>query len=149
MVESRSLTMFDLETRNPQETQAFGAALAQRLTVGDVLCFYGDLGAGKTTCIQGICRGLGVTQAITSPTFTLINEYRGNWPVYHFDFYRIADETEAVELGLSEYFYDDGVCLLEWPERIQSLLPTRRWEIRMFWDPVAADCRKIKVTVHP
>lgn len=149
MVENGSLTIFDLETHNSQETQAFGAELARHLTAGDVLCFYGELGAGKTTCIQGICRALGVTQAITSPTFTLINEYQGDWPVYHFDFYRIADESETADLGLSEYFYGDGVCLLEWPERIPSLLPAKRWEIRMFWDLAAADFRKIKVTVQP
>ena len=100
-----------------------------------MLIFKGDLGAGKTTCIKGVCAGLGVTQPVTSPTFTLINEYQGRLPVYHFDFYRIRSEIETLDLGLQEYFEGDGVCLIEWPEVIVDKLPTKRYEFHMNRDP--------------
>jgi tRNA threonylcarbamoyladenosine biosynthesis protein TsaE len=138
--------LLDIETHNPQETRDFGASFSKRLVGGDIVCFRGDLGAGKTTCIQGICAGLNVAQPVTSPTFTLINEYDGSLPVYHFDFYRIRDESEVIELGLSEYFYSARVCLVEWPERIKSLLPAKRYEIHMLWNfALNHNTRQLKV----
>lgn len=126
--------LLDIQTHHPRETRDFGASFSKRLIGGDLVCFRGDLGAGKTTCIQGICAGLEVSQPVTSPTFTLINEYQGSLPVFHFDFYRIHDESEVIDLGLSEYFYGEGICLIEWPERIESLLPTKRYEIHLLWN---------------
>ncbi|RPI00636.1 MAG: tRNA (adenosine(37)-N6)-threonylcarbamoyltransferase complex ATPase subunit type 1 TsaE [Calditrichaeota bacterium] len=124
----------EITSSSAEETFAFGKSLSQTLSLGDVVCLHGDLGAGKTVCIKGVCAGLGVSEHVTSPTFTLINEYRGALPVYHFDFYRIADEHEVFELGLPEYLNGDGICLIEWPDRISPLLPGKRIEIRIAWD---------------
>lgn len=89
-----------------------------------VLLFYGAMGAGKTTFINEICRQLGVADATSSPTFAIVNEYRsGDDPVYHFDFYRIKSEREALDLGYEDYFYSGSYCLVEWPEKIANLLP--------------------------
>jgi tRNA threonylcarbamoyladenosine biosynthesis protein TsaE len=120
---------------SPQETFELGFEFSQKISAGATLLFKGDLGAGKTTCIKGICAGLGVLQLVTSPSFTLINEYRGRMPVYHFDFYRIHSEREAIDLGLQEYFEGDGVCLIEWPDVLANLLPKRYHEFHFNWDP--------------
>ncbi len=105
------------------ETAHYGRSLAGDLQPGAVLTFTGDLGSGKTTLIQGICQGLGVTEVVSSPTFTLINEYRGRLPVYHFDFYRMGSPGDLHDLGVTEYLYGEGVCLIEWPELIAAWLP--------------------------
>lgn len=92
-----------------------------------IVCFYGSMGAGKTTLIKAICRVLGVEDNVASPTFALINEYRdrNNSPVYHFDFYRINKIEEVYDFGYEEYFYgDSGICLIEWPELIEDILPS-------------------------
>lgn len=128
-------TIFDKIVASPDETLKLGRDFASQLVPGTVITFNGNLGAGKTTCIQGICAGLDVKEHVTSPTFTLINEYNGRLPVYHFDFYRIQSEYEVIDLGLVEYFEGDGVCLIEWPEVIQSLLPIHRFEFYLKWDP--------------
>jgi len=91
------------------------------------------LGSGKTTCVKGICAGLGVEEEVTSPTFTLINEYQGRLPVFHFDFYRISSVNELRDLGLDEYFYGDGICLIEWPEIVTDMLPKHHFEVHLFW----------------
>ncbi len=122
-----------LETESPEETSAFGAQLAALLQPGDVVALYGDLGAGKTHLAKGICGALGIPEAeVTSPTFTLINEYAGRClTVYHFDAYRIRSEAEFYELGFEDYFYGDGICLVEWPERVASLLPEDCLRLRL------------------
>lgn len=137
---------FETVTTSAEQTFDFGLQFSQRIKTASVICFYGDLGAGKTTCIKGICAGLGVSQLVTSPTFTLINEYNGRLPVFHFDFYRIASEQEAGDLGLDEYFFGDGVCLIEWPQVIERLLPENRCEIHLQWDFDSDEkMRKIRV----
>jgi len=89
-----------------------------------IFLFYGDMGAGKTTLIKSLCEGLGVTEAVTSPTFSIVNEYIGaNKKIYHFDFYRLKNQTEALDMGYEEYFYSDAYCFIEWPEKIPGLLP--------------------------
>ncbi|MFQ5675442.1 MAG: tRNA (adenosine(37)-N6)-threonylcarbamoyltransferase complex ATPase subunit type 1 TsaE [bacterium] len=118
-------------TKSPDATEQIGHELAGELTPGSVLALFGDLGSGKTTLIKGICKGLGVKTDITSPTFTLIQEYEGRLPVYHFDFYRIENREQVWELGCEDYFYSDGVCLIEWADRIQDWLPERRIEIHL------------------
>jgi len=116
-------------TTSADETMALGRQLANSLAPGDVVALFGELGSGKTTFARGVCSGLGVTDDVTSPTFTLINEYGGGrLPVYHFDFYRI-DAAGAWELGCEEYFSANGVCLLEWPERVLDLLPRARLDV--------------------
>jgi tRNA threonylcarbamoyladenosine biosynthesis protein TsaE len=93
------------------------------MSPGQVICISGNLGAGKTYFAKGLALGLGINEHVTSPTFTIINEYEGMVPFYHVDAYRLTDEEEAYELGLEEYLYGRGVTLIEWPDRVNSLLP--------------------------
>lgn len=118
-------------SNSPDETQAFAADMAKRLKSGDVLCLYGDLGAGKTAFVQGLAKGLGIDEPITSPTFTIVNEYEGRLPLYHFDVYRIADSDEMYEVGFDEYVYGEGVSVIEWPQLIADILPERRFDIEI------------------
>ena len=101
------------------------AAILESLDGRSVVAFRGEMGAGKTTLIRAICDALGVTDTVTSPTFAIVNEYRGEGipPVYHFDFYRIDRIEEAFDFGYEEYFYSGNRCFIEWPEMIESLLP--------------------------
>lgn len=127
-------------------TQAFGAQLAAQLQPGDLLAFYGDLGAGKTCMIQGICQALEVKDQVNSPTFIIINEYLGKLagltiPIYHFDLYRLNSSAELEDLGAEEYFYSKGICLIEWPERAADLLPAKHSEVRLEY--ISADQRRI------
>ena len=96
-----------------------------------VFAFYGEMGAGKTTLIKAICKAMGVTETITSPTFSLVNEYKDDDdnPIYHFDFYRIKNIEEAFDFGYEDYFYSGNICFVEWPELIESLLPTEVVEV--------------------
>ena len=98
-----------------------------------VLLFYGSMGVGKTTLIKEICKELGVQDAISSPTFSLVNEYHTNEGgiVYHFDFYRIENEEEALDIGIEDYFYSDAWCLVEWPNNIENLLPLKSTEVHL------------------
>lgn len=105
------------------QTDAFGQKLAACLKAGDIICLCGDLGAGKTTLSKSIIRGLGVSETVTSPTFTIVQEYSGRLPVYHFDVYRIEDPDEMDEIGLDEYLFGGGVCIIEWAENIRRMLP--------------------------
>jgi tRNA threonylcarbamoyladenosine biosynthesis protein TsaE len=110
--------------------------VAERLleAAGDatVWLFYGDMGAGKTTLIKATCKKLGVESPMNSPTFAIVNEYEGHGKVfYHFDFYRLKNEEEAYDIGVEEYLDSGRLCLIEWPERIPSLLPSSRFEIRL------------------
>jgi tRNA threonylcarbamoyladenosine biosynthesis protein TsaE len=95
-----------------------------------IFLFYGDMGAGKTTFIKVLCEQLGVQEPVTSPTFSIVNEYAGtNSTVYHFDFYRLKNQNEALDMGYEEYFYSGAYCLIEWPEKIPDLLPMHYVEI--------------------
>ena len=110
--------------KSESDTERFGLAIADGLRAGDVLALVGDLGTGKTTLTGYIARGLGITEMITSPTFTVVKEYySGRLPLYHFDVYRIEDADDAFERGIEEYFYRGGVCVVEWAEKIEELLP--------------------------
>ena len=107
-----------------EETIHFGKQFAERLKPGDVVCLIGELGAGKTHFVKGIASYFGVNPVeVSSPTFTLINEYNGSSSVYHFDCYRIKNEQEALEIGTEDYLYSDGISVVEWPEKIRNLLP--------------------------
>ncbi len=108
---------------NPNETFALGEKLGRLVQPGDVVLLTGDLGAGKTWFAKGVAKGLGVTEHVSSPTYTIINEYQGRLPFYHMDVYRLSDPDEAYDLGLEEYFYGQGVTLVEWPQRIEDFLP--------------------------
>ena len=111
-------------SRSLDDTKEIASQFAQTLHNGDVVLFYGDLGAGKTTFIKSLCFALGVRDEVTSPTFTILNEYTGKLPIHHFDMYRLKDANEAIESGLDEILrYGDGVCLVEWPEKVVGILP--------------------------
>lgn len=111
-------------SKTPDETIRYGKSFAAELTSGDVVCLKGSLGAGKTHFVKGMAEGLGIAQEeVHSPTYTLIHEYAGDPPLYHFDCYRMESPKEALEIGAEEYFYGDGICVIEWPERIESLIP--------------------------
>ena len=114
---------------SPERTAAAGAACAQRAQRGDVLALTGDLGAGKTQFVKGFVAAIASTAQVTSPTFTLVHEYSGGrLPVYHFDFYRLASAEELARLGLDEYLFGDGVCIIEWADRFAQVLPaSTRW----------------------
>lgn len=116
-------------SRSVEETIAIGRQIGEAARSGDVFALIGDLGAGKTQLVKGIAAGLGTPAEVTSPTFTLIHEYTGSrTPLYHFDFYRITSAEEAARLGLDEYFYGNGVCVIEWADRFPELLPQHaRW----------------------
>lgn len=113
-----------IDAFSPEDTLAAGRRMAAVLEPGTVVCLSGELGAGKTVFAQGLARGLGIEDPVCSPTFTLIQEYReGRIPLYHFDVYRIDGPWDMDELGYEEYFYGDGVCLVEWGNLIEELLP--------------------------
>jgi tRNA threonylcarbamoyladenosine biosynthesis protein TsaE len=117
-----------------EAAQAFGESWAANFVGGEILAFYGVLGAGKTQLAKGIARGLGFRGDVTSPTFTIVHEYLGGrLPLYHIDLYRIESERDAIDIGLEEYLPSKGVTLIEWPERIASLLPaqTQHWELEV------------------
>ena len=118
-------------TGSAEETRALGERLSRRLGPGDVVALFGGLGSGKTTLIQGICRGLGVQGVVNSPTFTIVNEYRGRCPVYHLDCYRLEGVEDLAGLGYEEYVYGDGVCLIEWAEKAADVLPSTRFDVRL------------------
>lgn len=126
-------------SNNVNETKKIAADFARGLKPGDVLCMRGDLGAGKTAFTQGIARGLEIDEPITSPTFTIVNEYYGRLPLYHFDVYRISDPDEMYEVGYEEYVYGDGVCVIEWPQLIEEILPKKRYEVTILKDMSVGD----------
>jgi tRNA threonylcarbamoyladenosine biosynthesis protein TsaE len=111
-------------SRSPDETQAVGERLGARLEAGSVVACIGELGAGKTCFLQGLARGLGVESVVTSPTFVLVNQYRGRLPVYHLDAYRPETLSELLEIGVEEMLHGNGVTLIEWAEKLLPLLPS-------------------------
>jgi tRNA threonylcarbamoyladenosine biosynthesis protein TsaE len=111
------------------ETEAIGRQIALTLRAGDIVALQGELGAGKTNLVKGIVAGLGSASGVTSPTFTIVHEYSGGRvPVYHFDFFRVEDSRAAARLALDDYFFSDGVSLIEWANRFPELIPGEaRW----------------------
>ena len=118
--------------KNEEDTAALGASIAEGLKPGAVIALTGDLGAGKTTLTKAVARALGVTETLTSPTFTIVQEYEsGRMPVYHFDVYRVHGEDDLFELGFDDYLHGSGVCLIEWADLIEDLLPEDAMRIRL------------------
>ncbi len=105
------------------ETLEIAASLARNFTPGTVVALTGDLGAGKTVFVRGVARSLGASDRVTSPTFVLIHEYRGEIPLYHMDLYRLNSKREILAIGVEDYFYSDGISLVEWAEKLEDLLP--------------------------
>ena len=113
-----------IETNSPEETFAVGKKLGLMAKPGEIYTLNGELGVGKTVFTQGVASGLGITEHVNSPTFTIVQVYeKGRLPFYHFDVYRIGDIEEMEEIGYEDYFYGDGVCMIEWAERIGELIP--------------------------
>lgn len=124
--------MKTVKISNERETMRFGEALSKDVEPGTVIALTGELGTGKTTLTKAIAKGLGIRETVTSPTFNIIKEYRsGRLPLFHFDVYRIGDIDEMYELGFEEYFYGDGVCVVEWADLIEELLPEDALRIHM------------------
>lgn len=122
---------WELVSRSPAETRAIGVTLGDLARPGDTFLLRGDLGAGKTTLVQGIAAGLGARARVTSPTFILVNEYRGRLPLYHVDLYRLASAESVATIGLEDYLEGDGVAAIEWPERAMDLVPEEHLEITL------------------
>lgn len=110
-------------TRSEEETFAIGRKLGEMAQPGQIFCLEGDLGTGKTVLAKGMARGLGVTDDVVSPTFTIVHEYKGRLPFYHFDIYRLEDEDELDEVGWNDYIGSDGVVLIEWADQVQEAMP--------------------------
>jgi tRNA threonylcarbamoyladenosine biosynthesis protein TsaE len=113
-----------LTVQSISELPSVASAILNYSSGHKIFLFYGDMGSGKTTLIKSICDYLGTTEAVTSPTFSIVNEYVGkDGNIYHFDFYRLKNQTEALDMGYEEYLYSGAYCLIEWPEKIPGLLP--------------------------
>lgn len=136
-----------LESFSRDETYTLGVKFGETAKQGDVFCLLGDLGTGKTVFTQGFAKGLGIHESINSPTFTIVQVYEeGRIPFYHFDVYRIADIDEMFEIGYEDYMYGTGVCLVEWSNLIEELLPKERKVITLYKDlEQGFDYRRIEV----
>ena len=139
------------ETFSPEDTFSFGKWIGENAPAGQVYTLVGDLGVGKTVFTQGVAAGLEITEPVNSPTFTIIQEYEsGRMPFYHFDVYRIGDIEEMEEIGYDDYFYGNGICLIEWANLIEEILPEDRIQITIEKDlEKGFDYRKITVTGLP
>lgn len=135
------------ETFFPEETFELGKKLSENIKAGSIVTLSGDLGTGKTVFAQGFAKGLGIDEPVNSPTFTIVQVYNeGKIPLYHFDVYRIADTEEMYEIGYEEYFYGEGVCLIEWAELIEDILPDNIIRVRIDKSPDnGTDYRKITI----
>ena len=125
--------MVVLTTENAAETKSLGEKIGKKLRAGEVIALIGELGAGKTCLTQGLALGLGINprEYVTSPSFTLINEYRGRLPLYHIDIFRLKDREEVEELGYEEYLYGEGVTVIEWAGKAEGLLPEEYLRIEL------------------
>ena len=135
------------ESYKPEDTFLIGEKLGRSVSAGELVTLTGDLGVGKTVLTQGIAKGLGIEEPVNSPTFTIVQVYEsGRIPLYHLDVYRIGDISEMEETGYEDYFYGEGLCIIEWAELIEELLPPKRTEIVIEKDPARGfDYRKITV----
>ena len=136
------------ETMSPRETFQLGKKIGQAAVPGDIICLDGDLGVGKTVFTQGFAKGLKIDEVVNSPTFTIIQEYDdGRIPLYHFDVYRIGEPEEMYELGYEDYFFGEGVCLIEWSQLIDELIPDSAKRILIEKDlNQGLDYRKISIS---
>ena len=126
-------------TASPEQTEKLGSLLAQQLQPGDVIAFSGDLGAGKTAFTRGLARGLGITEPVTSPTYTIVNEYlSGRLPLFHFDMYRLTSSDELFDIGWEDYLLRGGVCAVEWSENVSDA----------FLDPIRVEISRMTEELH-
>ena len=120
-----------ITANSEEETVAAGEALTKKLAPGDVVALYGDLGAGKTQFVRGLARGLGLKARVSSPTFTIVNEYLGPVPLFHFDMYRLSDAEELFEIGWEDYLTRGGICAVEWSENAEGAFPPEHYEVKI------------------
>ena len=133
MVEFNRVFVMVFKSFSAEETAEIAYKFGQNAKQGDIFCISGTLGAGKTVFAQGFARGLGYTGRVTSPTFTIMNEYdNARLPIYHFDLYRLEHECELESIGYEEYFFSDGVCLVEWPERAEGVFPKSACIVKIY-----------------
>ena len=118
-----------LLSKTPNDTLQLGKLISEKLTPGTIIALYGQLGSGKTVFVKGCCEGLTVKEAVTSPSYTIMNIYSGRIPVFHYDFYRLERGSNWDDLGLDEYLFDDGISFIEWPDRLENWLPEDAVEI--------------------
>jgi tRNA threonylcarbamoyladenosine biosynthesis protein TsaE len=137
--------MFAVISHSPDDTWELAKRLAPKLSAGDVISLSGDLGAGKTVFTKGLAEGLDITEPVTSPTFTILKEYRGRLPLFHFDVYRLGHPDELDELGVDECFYSDGVSVVEWGDKVSALIPEEHLDIKMV-RLVDDDFRRLEIT---
>jgi len=134
-------------TASTEETEALGQALAKTLASGTLLALHGDLGAGKTAFVRGLAAGLGYHGRVTSPTFTIVNEYEGKMPLFHFDLYRLGSEDELYDIGFDEYLSRNGICAVEWSERAPELMNAAQVQVTI--SRLDETSRRIVVEVRP
>ena len=127
------MKQIEILSNSYNKTLKLGKKFSAQLKPGDIVCLFGDLGSGKTTLVKGIAQGLGIApDVVNSPTFVLLNIYEGKLPLYHFDLYRLEDVQEILALGYEEYFYGDGITIVEWAERLRHLLPEKYLRVELF-----------------
>lgn len=126
-----NIEKLQLQLNNSNETLKLGEIIGKSLNPGSIIALVGDLGAGKTVLVKGIAKGLGIEEEPNSPTFVIMNSYEGRLPLYHFDLYRLSDEDELVGIGYDEFFFGDGVCAVEWADRIGEIFPENTIEIKI------------------
>ena len=134
-------------TASTEETEALGQALAKTLASGTLLALHGDLGAGKTAFVRGLAAGLGYHGRVTSPTFTIVNEYESKMPLFHFDLYRLGSEDELYDIGFDEYLSRNGICAVEWSERAPELMNAAQVQVTI--SRLDETSRRIVVEVRP
>lgn len=136
-----------IETKNAKETFQLGEKIGEKALPGQIYTLNGDLGVGKTVFTQGVASGLGIREPVNSPTFTILQEYeRGRLPFYHFDVYRIGDIEEMEEIGYDDYFFGEGICLIEWAQLIKEILPENVISVTIEKNPAKDfDYRKITI----
>ncbi|HOJ98655.1 MAG TPA: tRNA (adenosine(37)-N6)-threonylcarbamoyltransferase complex ATPase subunit type 1 TsaE [Termitinemataceae bacterium] len=130
----------------PEEMTQWGRWIGERLTQGEVLALYGGLGVGKTTLVRGIAEALHVQEPVTSPTYTIINEYEGDMPIYHIDAYRLRGSDDAFSIGIEDYLYGNGICIIEWAERIQEVLPVEAISVDI---SIIGETDRLLTLTHP
>ena len=141
--------MMQITTHSADETQALGQKLASRLAPGDVIAYFGDLGAGKTAFTRGLAQGLGITDPVTSPTYTIVNEYlSGRIPLFHFEMYRLSSSDELFDIGWEDYLSRGGVCAVEWSENVEDALQDAI-RVTIEKDADEPDTRHITITGGP
>ena len=131
-------------TNSEEETEESGEKLASELPCGSIVALCGDLGSGKTAFVRGMARGLGINDPVSSPTFTVVNEYAGNKELFHFDLYRLAGEDELFDIGWEDYLSRGGICAVEWSEKAAGAFPGN--ETRVFFERLSENSRKITIS---